>query len=197
MKKYLLLLAMIVLLGGNVYGQNSSDFPFGKVTFATATTWKVGKQIWSDAVQTSFCSNKTDYDGGTYDNPKADCRSNPNYQGDLFSWPAVNAYSKQLCPAPWRVPTHEDFMELQQALNGKETGSWGAAMGGGADCDGSLRGKWGFYWSASPMSTKLAYHMLHRLDNIYENYYVKMRHDRIYVMFKGMCVGYSLRCVQD
>jgi uncharacterized protein (TIGR02145 family) len=38
--------------------------------------------------------------------------------GDLFSWCFVMRYAEQLCPAPWRVPTREDFLDLDQNLGG-------------------------------------------------------------------------------
>jgi len=107
------------------------------VSFATNQTWTVGNQIWSDAVQMSYCSNKTTYEG-----VGVDCRSNPGYKGDFFSWYAVDAYKDQLCPYPWRVPTRQDFIDLDIALGGegkvsysevhvqRYLNSWGAMYGG-------------------------------------------------------------------
>jgi uncharacterized protein (TIGR02145 family) len=89
----------------------------GTVGFATSETWKIGNQEWSDAVTATAC-NKTTFDGGEKTNFNADCRSNPNQKGDLFSWCAVYRFQDQLCPAPWRVPTKKDIIELDIALGG-------------------------------------------------------------------------------
>ena len=128
-------------------------------------------QIWSDAVTATNCQ-KTTFAGevGT-NNFNADCRSNPGYSGDLFSWCAVVRFQDQLCPHPWRVPTIQDFIDLDIALggNGDVRGDdtsdiashqfvidnyinrWGGAFGGFCGSDGSLvnQGSWGFYWSSS------------------------------------------------
>jgi len=47
-----------------------------------------------------------------------DCRSNPGQKGDLFSWRAVSELKDVLCPYPWRVPTVQDFIDLDIALGG-------------------------------------------------------------------------------
>ena len=121
-------------------------------------------QIWSDAVTATNC-NKTTYAGGSTGNFNADCRSNASYPGDLFSWCAVIRFQDQLCPAPWRVPTMQDFIDLDLALggNGQNRGGtpqfvtdnyitrWGGAFGGYCNSVGTLwtQGSWGFYWSQS------------------------------------------------
>jgi uncharacterized protein (TIGR02145 family) len=65
------------------------------------------------------CGNS--FSGGEVDNFNADCRANPNYKGDFFSWCAVVRFQDSLCPAPWRVPSRQDFIDLDIALGG--TGS--------------------------------------------------------------------------
>ena len=108
-------------------GQFSS---LGKVSFSTDSVWMISgngiTQIWSDAVQTDYCSNKTSFDGGRWyrDNDSlirlelVDCRSNPNQKGDLFSGTAIVELKEELCPYPWRVPTVQDFIDLDIALGG-------------------------------------------------------------------------------
>lgn len=90
----------------------------GKVAFRTEKTWTIGEQVWSDAVMAARCK-KEEFDGGTYGDPvyKVDCRQNEGY-GDWFSWAAVDTYKTILCPEGWRVPTKEDFYNLDIALGG-------------------------------------------------------------------------------
>ncbi|MCL2027224.1 MAG: fibrobacter succinogenes major paralogous domain-containing protein [Bacteroidales bacterium] len=92
----------------------------GIISFKTNRTWKVGTQEWSDAVTTSKCK-KNEFQGVSSGKFNADCRENPGY-GDLFSWCAVSRFQNQLCPAPWRVPTKEDFIVLDIALGGDGEG---------------------------------------------------------------------------
>ncbi|MCL2683079.1 MAG: fibrobacter succinogenes major paralogous domain-containing protein [Bacteroidales bacterium] len=97
----------------------------GMVFFVSARTWTIGNQTWSDEVFASAC-RKTSFDGGTWNptNFNADCRSNLDpwgeifSRGSLFSWCAVVRFADQLCPAPWRVPTAQDFVDLDIALGG-------------------------------------------------------------------------------
>jgi len=142
----------------------------GTISFHTNQTWTIEgnniSQIWSDAVTATNC-RKTTFSGGSSNNFNADCRSNPNFPGDLFSWCAVVRFADQLCPYPWRVPTTEDFRDLDIAMGG--TGSprvnlnfvntnyiqrWGGRFGGNSGSRGTLfyQSFWGDYWSQSEMS---------------------------------------------
>jgi len=137
----------------------------GVVSFYTNETWTIEgngiSQIWSDAVTAVNCQ-KTTFAGGSSGNFNADCRSNPDFPGDLFSWCAVVRFAHQLCPYPWRVPTNEDFRNLDIAMGG--TGNsrvdldfvnanyitrWGGRFGGGCISVGTLSGQdiLGSYWS--------------------------------------------------
>jgi len=128
-------------------------------------------QIWSDAVTAINCQ-KTTFNGGTLTpvNFNADCRSNPDYPGDLFSWCAVVRFQDQLCPAPWRVPTMQDFIDLDIALGGNGNNRtiaiprfvadnyitrWGGRFGGYCNSSGSLlhQGNLGNYWSQTEFDT--------------------------------------------
>jgi len=144
----------------------------GVVNFATDNTWTISNgtitQIWSDAVTATSCQ-KTSFNGGTLEAGvwtfHVDCRSNPGFPGDLFSWLAVYELREELCPYPWRVPTMEDFIDLDIAMggNGRNRGStpqfvidnyinrWGGAFGGGCGPTGTLwhQNSWGDYWSLS------------------------------------------------
>jgi uncharacterized protein (TIGR02145 family) len=140
---------------------------FGVVYFATDQEFSISgndiTQIWSDAVHATNCY-KSNYNGGLQGNYSSDCRSNPSQKGDLFSWCAIARYEKTLCPGDWRVPTKQDFINLDIALggsgqNGQTIGSanvtsryratWNGNFGGYCDTSGSLGGQnsSGFYWA--------------------------------------------------
>jgi uncharacterized protein (TIGR02145 family) len=144
----------------------------GQAAFFTENVWNVGEQTWSDVVVASGCL-KEDYDGGTInaDFPQNSvfmpaCRMNlqRNY-GDLFSWQAVFQFRDRLCPEGWRVPTNEEFMQLDLSLGGtgglqgdmdildQYLNTWGAQYGGVADNEfkGALsnQGYCATYWSQS------------------------------------------------
>jgi len=152
----------------------------GDVSFYTNDTWTIEGngvfQIWSDAVTATACQ-KTTFDGGFIDWQimensvlNADCRSNPGFSGDLFTWCAVMRFADQLCPYPWRIPTLQDIRNLDIAMGG--TGyfrenipqfvtdnfinRWGAVFGGASSSDGSL---WGqnnsaIYWTQTGAGTQ-------------------------------------------
>ncbi|MCL2683143.1 MAG: fibrobacter succinogenes major paralogous domain-containing protein [Bacteroidales bacterium] len=144
----------------------------GTVSFVSNKTWTItlpnGSQTWSDAVQASNCSKKTTFNGGDSLYYHVDCRSNPRQKGDLFSWLAVSRFKDSLCPAPWRVPTKDDFILLDLALGGigsfspetshrsKYLNRWGGTYGGFCDSIGALHGQKSFacYWSQSEDKVK-------------------------------------------
>ncbi|MCL2682656.1 MAG: Ig-like domain-containing protein [Bacteroidales bacterium] len=156
-------------------------------------------QIWSDAVTTTNC-NKTTYSGGSFNNHNADCRSNPNYPGDLFSWCAVARYAPQLCPVPWRVPTLQDFRDLDIALGGigstqmsivllnRYLNDWGGTFGGSCYGSGGLlaQGQSADYWSQSEPGVGSGY-----LMTFMANGYI-FPHG-----IKAKVGGSTLRCVRD
>jgi len=143
----------------------------GKASFATAQTWKISgngiTQIWSDAVE--IIDAKDPYDGGnSTDGFRIDFRSNPGQKGSLFSWRAVVEIAN-ICPAGWRVPTMDDFIDLDIAMGGgtedirtddsefviaNNIGRWGGAFGGRCLSDGTLQnqGSWANYWSATQIN---------------------------------------------
>ena len=188
----------------------------GVASFVTDQTWTVSgngiKQIWSDAVQTVDCGNKTSFDGGNSETGayNIDCRSNnsffPNYKGDLFSWRAVTEV-QNLCPEGWRVPTVQDFTDLDIALgfNGENREptevnghswqdqldtyltTWGGAYGGLCS-DGWLYNQdfSGAYWSQSEDSADNGFSMHFRTSG------------RVYPQGSGTKrLGYTLRCIHE
>ena len=166
----------------------------GTQFFKTNTVWTISgngiSQEWSDVVLTSSCS-KTGFAGGADPNFNNDCRGNRTtgtnetrptavnqggntssaYLGDLFSWCAVMTHAAVLCPGTWRVPTCQDFVNLDVALGGTginrggadavrdkfidvsgDAGQfWGGAYVGYSSSTGTLlsQGSFAGYWSSS------------------------------------------------
>jgi uncharacterized protein (TIGR02145 family) len=112
----------------------------------------------------------------------------------------VARYGAVLCPEPWKVPTIQDFVNLDRAMDGsganrtgatamltsKYIGSWGGTYGGGA-LAGSLfyQGSFMYYWSQTGINAGSSY-VLTLGSNGYlyplgtnPNYY-----------------GFTLRCIQ-
>jgi len=115
-------------------------------------------QTWSGAVTATNCQ-KNIFSGGTVANFNADCRSNPNFPGDFFSWCAIIRFADVLCPYPWRVPTTQDFINLHMAMGSSYDVQenyierWGGTFGGFVDSDGTLlQSEWGHYWSQTQSS---------------------------------------------
>jgi uncharacterized protein (TIGR02145 family) len=183
---------------------NDTELPgwgesLGTISFVSDKTWTVGSQTWSDAVQAANC-DKTTFNGGSADNFRADCRSNPTF-GVFFSWCAVTRFAAQLCPAPWRVPTLQDFVNLDKALGGMESNNqndttirdrylndWGGVYGG--VCVSSInvwsRGHWALYWSQSEYNTDYGHYLY--FDN----------QDNVFPLGRGIkSLGLLLRCVRD
>jgi len=188
--------------------EGSNTTAFGFANFATKQTWTVGSQIWSDVVETSFCRDKTTFGNGSLFTFIMDCRSNPDQKGDLFSWSAVDRYKSEFCPAPWRVPTQQDFINLDIAMGGtgnnqfdnpilydKYLNDWGATLGGYCDQHGARRnvGHEASYWSQSPPPS----HSTNTTDRLQlrrssQSVLLTGREGREYIAF-----GLSLRCVRD
>jgi len=204
------------------FGGFAQQYNLGKVSFATDSVWIISgngiTQIWSDAVQTDSCSNKTTFDGGDWDwkekvgNFNIDCRSNPNYKGDLFSWRAVSEFKNELCSAPWRVPTIDDFNDLMRAMGNTENLWRGLGFGDGfSPEDLAYRDKflndWGGIYAGYSVGSKLMY------QGEFANYWSQSNFDAVDIA-KGFGFeirtsgvvgvttdfkyeGKSLRCVRD
>ena len=179
----------------------------GQVSFKSSQIWTIPagsvttKQEWSDVVMASG-AKKDNYNGGGSGTYLADCKQNDTGYGDLFSWEAVNTYKNQLCPAPWRVPTKDDFINLDKAMGGNGNnrensevafvndnylGLWGGAFGGYCNSGGTLnlQGSWAYYWSQSGESA-YGFHLHFRM---YGSIYPQNLNDKGY--------GFALRCVRD
>ena len=173
----------------------------GTVTFATDNTWIVGNQVWSDAVQAANCSNRILYNGGKAGNFNADCRSNPHFSGDLFSWCAVIRFQDQLCPDGWRVPTQQDFLDLDIALGGNGKwrrclttharyvgGQWGSSYSGYSDTNGRLTNLDTHvnYWTQSESNVSIGHRM--SFDN---TGFITPQNT------SPKSLGFTLRCIQN
>ncbi|MCL2028426.1 MAG: hypothetical protein FWG79_08080 [Bacteroidales bacterium] len=79
----------------------------------------VAAQTWSDLVVSPPC-DKTDYNGGSNPNFDVDCRNSDEipFPGHYFSWCAVRKYADILCPGTWRIPTVQDFLNLNILMGG-------------------------------------------------------------------------------
>jgi uncharacterized protein (TIGR02145 family) len=184
----------------------------GTASFATTQEWIVGSQIWSDAVQATAC-DKTNFNGGLEDNFNSDCRSNPSQKGDLFSWCAVVRFQDELCPAPWRVPVLQDFIDLDIALGGTGNGQinnmtflnkylneWGGSFGGLCQIDGRLinqgeRDLWtGLYWISGQ-----GHYWAQSEDHLgsYGRSLGFTHNGNVWVQSRGEKLkGYALRCIK-
>jgi len=179
----------------------------GKARFATDKTWEISRngitQVWSDAVE--IIGAKGNYNGGnSTDGYRIDFRSNKSaYKGSLFSWRAV-AEVENICPPPWRVPTLQDFINLDKLMGGtgenrnnselvtliipRYLGDWGGAFGGYCGSGGALgiQGHGANYWSQSQSPAGNGFCLCFSTGgNVYPQIWD----------FKGN--GFSLRCVRD
>jgi len=209
MKNILYFAIILSLVFASSCSKNKDDVPtwntdLGKAKFATAQTWEISggsfTQVWSDAVE--IIGAKNNYEGGnSTDGYTIDFRANDSdYKGSLFSWRAV-AETANLCPPPWRVPTKDDFVNLDIAMCGGDGSSrtkpfdlskyldtWGGAFGGRCLSDGRLvhQGSWAYYWSATEYTaTSARYLYLGSGGSIGPQYWL----DKNY--------GLTLRCVRN
>jgi uncharacterized protein (TIGR02145 family) len=133
MKKFSIRLAFVSLFAVVAFCSCNKDGKNGDGATpplaASTKTWTIEspdgkiKQMWSDHINVPAC-NKSDYNGGTSDEYKADCRSY-NYEGTThyyYSWQYVNENQHTLCPDPWRVPTRDDFRNYGRAHSGNAYG---------------------------------------------------------------------------
>lgn len=115
----------------------------GDISFLTEDVWNLGDQTWSDYLSAVGCEKDL------YNGDVADCRRNNKvgyeYDGHLFSWRAVDAYKEFLCPDGWRIPTGNDFKELDIYLGGTGENS----QGGNVDHVNEYVNQWGLQFSGN------------------------------------------------
>jgi len=188
----------------------------GGVSFETDQEWTVEghgiTQIWSDAVRmvgcdTLFRGGQLVYTFGTLHMAfQPACRTNPGFPGDFFSWEAVNLFGDVLCPAPWRVPTVEDFCSLNKILFDRTRcfthkvapervterfvnwmgGTFSGAPGGLNNTRLFFHGVKAFYWSQTDYDKQHAFHFT---IDVHGN--VQPR-----CLSNEKSMGFSLRCVR-
>ena len=174
---------------------NALAFTLGTPYFASTTTWTVpgtggrATQVWSDVVRAPGC-NKTTFAGGSTGNFNADCRNATNgFHGHYFTWCMVMRFADVLCPGDWRVPTRDDFVNLDMNLGGtgQNRGGSGAQVdawyiGPAPNTPGTPRGIWGgsrftahatsltnagsLYWSGTESSATNAFGLLLNATNV-------------------------------
>jgi len=202
MKKIIYSAMILSLAFATSCKDDKNDDVIGQVSFKTAQIWTIPagngapKQEWSDVVMATGARKNT------FNGTVADCCQNSPY-GDLFSWHAVNAYKDQLCPGDWRVPTHQDFINLDMAMGGTGNGRtghipfvnekyitlWGGTFGGDSRLNGTLesQGSWAFYWSATAAEDATDARSLQFGAN--GSILPKAQHTKSY--------GFMVRCVRD
>jgi uncharacterized protein (TIGR02145 family) len=135
-----------------------ATFSLGTTGFTSAQTYQRNGITLSEPVTATGCQ-KTTYRGrdglGHY---LSDCRTNPDYKGDIFSWCMVVQYAGQLCPNGWRVPSTQDFMkyatnsdtanpttDIKDGVHGWELTGYCCID----ETDFIFSGEFGYYWSSS------------------------------------------------
>jgi len=194
------------------------------VRFVTDQEWTIEgygiSQIWSDAVWLPACDTVVEFRGGgayrTSPDPDSGnvvsfffpgCRSNLPFSNTLFPWEAVNIFGFFLCPSPWRVPTVEDFCNLNKILfnhnrcySHKVTpehatekfvdllgGTFSGASGGSRNERLFFHDVKAYYWSQTEYDSDYAFHFT---IDVHGN--VQPRS-----LLSGKMLGFSLRCVRD
>ncbi|MCL2028607.1 MAG: hypothetical protein FWG79_09020 [Bacteroidales bacterium] len=168
-------------------------------------------QVWSGVVTTSNCNSRATF---TADDIVTNCRNATNgFNGDYFNFCFVIRYQATLCPSPWRVPTCQDFINLDIALGGN---GYNREKGGTGDNAPTVNGHtletqsrwytdtWGgppftghatsqennpnsFYWSSSQANETAGFNLRLMPENSVE--------PQRFGGSKGS--GLALRCVRD
>jgi uncharacterized protein (TIGR02145 family) len=149
-------------------------------------TWTMSGQTWSDPNWTQTWSGASSYvPAGCINNATFNDNLSPRYtdaglqagSGYLYNYVCVFKEQHNLCPAPWRVPTLQDFIDLDRKFGGTgddRTGAgqgvittnyinaWGGVYGGYAyagACTGvCYKGAHANYWTITGARTH-AYHL--------------------------------------
>jgi uncharacterized protein (TIGR02145 family) len=154
------------------------------------TVYTCGKQIWSGPVKIAACRNSK----YTEDNSTPQCTSSTANQIDYYYYNWVYAYNNRtnMCPAPWRVPTDNDFEDLTTCLGTSkikdvyypETSQWGGTLGG-LFKDGRVQAvnTGGYYWSSQQYGSGV------------NAYYLKFDSGEVKILPNAKSMGFQVRCV--
>lgn len=167
---------MFALVVCGSYAQNTPPYA------ASAKTWAFGDQTWSDAIQIPAC-NKESF---TKSDNEPHCRSyteggNTWY---YYNWEYVSRNVATMCPAPWRVPTNEDFDTLRKNTRKGLSNGWG--YGGRANANAMENvSLYGYYWSSTDKSSLRAIYIYYGKDGM-----------GMYVGPIQKYYGHQVRCVK-
>ncbi len=165
-------------------------------------TVQIGDQCWtSDNIRATFDVEGNEVTRYCYDDDSVNC----DLYGGLYDWESASV----VCPVGWRLPSDDDFKELELYLGMNEdeldeTGwrnsgdvgdrlksgggsGFNAIMPGYMDLDGSfsLRTRYSFYWTSSRPGTLAWRRYLHSMES------------GILRGAKEVDHGYSVRCIKD
>jgi hypothetical protein len=170
-------LLTIIMLCGVCYGYAQNTPPHAASTRTWVITANGVTQTWSDHINLPEC-NKPDFDGGSVVMPKADCMHNRG-RYYFYSWPYVIHHAKKLCPAPWRIPTKNDFVIVANSSQ-----RWGGSRDGiylNATSVKNWLDMYGYYWSASAVDSHWGWHL---------------RWPERELQKRPLCDGMAVRCVR-
>jgi hypothetical protein len=102
--------AIITFSAGTVNGTASITQQNTPPHAAGTMTWTFGGQTWSDAIHCAECNKESFTESAT--DPQCRSYTSGTNTWYYYNWPYVNANKNILCPSPWRVPTHADFLYL-------------------------------------------------------------------------------------
>jgi hypothetical protein len=111
------------------------------------------------------CKKEYFFDGHT----ESDCYSD-TVDGKTwyyYNWAYVNKHKDKMCPAPWRVPTKEDFDTLVNYTNYNTLiDAWGYGAGAdGSDHEGDT--SYAFLWSSSEDADYMRHCLYYDSANLY------------------------------
>lgn len=168
--------------------------------------WIVGEgeggvlQYWSDAIRIPECNKAAFEGGGTPQEPISDCRNNFSRTdlGYFYTAEYVIQNADLLCPDGWRVPSREDFAQLDRNLGGTgrtEQEADGTARYNGPEWGGVLGGVAWSDTAGNPDYDARAYYR--GLPAKYESEMMLM-YDEYGVFFQGnqYYYGAQVRCVK-
>jgi hypothetical protein len=157
----------------------------GQYALTVAKYWACGTQLWSAALREDVPSCFSTVSLSTSDIPPA--QYVPDVDRYYYNWTCVKDAAAELCPYPWRVPTHSDFTILAGCAS-PQTLAWD--WGAHGIWDGSQpyeRGDYGRFWSQDAVDEATAYHLFNRYDRDIANADAT----------KGIRYGMPVRCVWD
>jgi hypothetical protein len=119
-----------------------------------------------------------------------DCRNATNgFNGNYFSWCAVTRFADQLCPDGWRVPTVQDFENLDKIMRNRSKKS-------GTSVIRQYLGSWGGYTSMVQRGDHCALYWSQSAGNRDNSaYYLMLFPDRSSVSLGSKGSFSTLRCI--